>query len=239
MATFVLVHGAFHGGWCWRRVERCLRAAGHEVFAPTLTGLGERHHLATPAIDLFTHVQDVLNVIEWEDLEEVVLVGHSYAGMVITGVADRAAERLGSLVYLDALVPRDAQSALDLQPAKRREAIVEEVAAGSGWQWTPRTAAFYGVTNLDDQAWVDGKCTPHPFQTLFRRLRINGEPGGQVARKLYILCTDPPLPHMRQFYDMARVTDGWQTTELAAGHDAMVTVPEQLSQLLVDWAAGG
>lgn len=239
MATFVLVHGAFHGGWCWRRVARHLRAAGHEVFAPTLTGLGERRHLATPAVDLVTHILDVLNLLEWEDLRKVVLVGHSYAGMVITGVADRAADRLASLVYLDALVPRDAQSFLDLQPPKRREAILEEVVAGTGWQWTPRTAAFYGVTDRDDQAWVDGKCTPQPFATLFRRLHIEGEPGARVARKLYVLCTDPPLPYLRRFFDMARVGDGWTSRELATGHDAMVIVPEQVSQLLIDWADQG
>ena len=193
MATFVLVHGAFHGGWCWRKVTARLRASGHEVFTPTLTGLGERTHLASPAVDLSTHVRDVANLMEWEELSDVTLVGHSYAGMVITGVADRVPYRLASLVYLDAVLPGDGQSALDLQPPERRESILEDVAANGGWLWPARSAEFYGVRDPGKQAWVDDKCTPQPFHTLFERLRRDGPPGGKVARKLYIRCTDPPL----------------------------------------------
>jgi pimeloyl-ACP methyl ester carboxylesterase len=234
---FVLVHGAFHGGWCWRDVTAQLRALGHVVFTPTLTGLGERSHLASPAVDLSTHVQDVANVIEWEELRDVVLVGHSYGGMVITGVADRLAERLAALVYLDALVPQDGQCALDLQPPERRESILEEVAANGGWLWPPRTAAFYGVRDPRRRGWVDGKCTPQPFHTLFERLRLEAPPGSKVARKLYILCTDPPLAYMRQFYEWASAAPGWQVTELATGHDAMITQPQILARLLAEWAS--
>ena len=237
MASFVLVHGAFHGGWCWRDVAARLRAGGHEVFAPTLTGLGERSHLASPAVDLSTHVLDVVNLLRWEDLGDVVLVGHSYGGMVVTGVAERAADRLASLVYLDALVPEDGQSVFDLQPAERRAAILEEIAANGGRFWPPRSAAFYGVRDPAQQAWVDGKCTPQPFGTLFERLRLTAASAGKVARKLYILCTDPPLAYMRRFYDMAGASDGWQTMELATGHDAMVTAPERLAQILLKWQA--
>ena len=165
------------------------------------------------------------------------LVGHSYGGMVITGVADRLAERVASLVYLDALLPGGGQSALDLQPAERRESILEEVAAGGGWLWPPRTAEFYGVRDPHKQAWVDGKCTPQPFHTLFERLRLDGAPGGKVARKLYILCTDPPLVYMRKFYDWAAIAPGWQRMELATGHDAMVTEPETLARILSEWSA--
>jgi pimeloyl-ACP methyl ester carboxylesterase len=237
MATFVLVHGAFHGGWCWRDVAASLRATGHAVFTPTLTGLGERSHLAAPAVDLSTHVQDVAQVIEWEGLQSVVLVGHSYGGMVITGVADRLADRLAALVYLDALVPENGDCVLDLQPPERREAILEEVAANGGWLWPARTAEFYGVRDPAKQAWVDGKCTPQPFHTLFERLRIDGPPAGKIARKLYILCTDPPLPYMRRFYDMASSTPAWQAMELATGHDAMITEPAILAQNLSAWTA--
>jgi pimeloyl-ACP methyl ester carboxylesterase len=179
MATFVLVHGAFHGGWCWRDVAARLRASGHVVFAPTLTGLGERSHLAAPAVDLSTHVRDVVNLLEWEELGELVLVGHSYGGMVITGVADRRPERLAALIYLDALVPQDGQCALDLQPPERRASILEEVAAIGGWLWPPRTAAFYGVRDQRRQAWVDDRCTPQPFHTLLERLRL-----AQINQKL-------------------------------------------------------
>src|SRR5262245_14863398 len=121
MATFVLVHGAWHGGWCWQRVSPLLRARGHEVFAPTLTGLGERSHLLTREIGLETHVADVVNAIRWEDLTDVVLCGHSYGGMVISGAADRMADRVRSLVYLDAFVPADGQSIFDFMTAERAE----------------------------------------------------------------------------------------------------------------------
>jgi pimeloyl-ACP methyl ester carboxylesterase len=214
-----------------------LRGAGHAAFAPTLTGLGERSHLRSATVDLSTHVLDVVNLLRWHDLRDVVLVGHSYGGMVITGVADRLADRLAALVYLDALVPENGDCVLDLQPPERREAILEEVAANGGWLWPPRTAEFYGVRDPARQAWVDGKCTPQPFHTLFERLRIDGPPAGKVARKLYILCTDPPLPYMRRFYDMASSTPAWQAMELATGHDAMITEPAILAQNLSAWTA--
>jgi pimeloyl-ACP methyl ester carboxylesterase len=235
MASFVLVHGAFHGGWCWRAVAGRLHAGGHEVFTPTLTGLGERSHLAAPAVDLSTHVLDVVNLLRWEDLQDVVLVGHSYGGMVVTGAAERIADRLATLVYLDAVVPEDGQSLLDLQPPERRAEILEEVATNDWRLWPPRSAAFYGVRDPAQQAWVDGHCTPQPIGTLFERLRLSGPPADKVARKLYILCTDPPLPYLRRFYDLAGASAGWQTMELATGHDAMVTEPEQLAQILLEW----
>src|SRR5205823_8870769 len=137
-ATFVLVHGGFHGGWCWRRVTPLLRAAGHEVYTPTLTGLGERAHLARPEVSLHTHVQDVLGVLAYEDVQGVVLVGWSYAGMVITAVAEQAADRLAHLVYLDASVPEDGQAALDLLDPATRAAREERVRMeGEGWQMLP------------------------------------------------------------------------------------------------------
>jgi pimeloyl-ACP methyl ester carboxylesterase len=168
-----------------------------------------------------------------------VLVGHSYGGMVITGVADRLAERLAALIYLDAVLPQDGHCALDLQPPERRESILEEVAANGGWLWPPRTAVFYGVRDQRRQAWVDGKCTPQPFHTLFERLRLEAPPRSKVARKLYILCTDPPLAYMRRFYEWASAAPGWQVTELATGHDAMITQPEILARLLAESGPGG
>ena len=134
MTTFVLVHPAWFGGWCWRKVSPVLRARGHEVFAPTLTGLGERAHLASQKVGLEMHVEDVANVLEYEDLRQVILVGNSSGGMVITGVADRMPERIAHLVYLDAFVPEDGQSMLDIIPAERRplmEALVQKEV--SGW----------------------------------------------------------------------------------------------------------
>jgi pimeloyl-ACP methyl ester carboxylesterase len=236
MATYVLVHGAFHGGWCWRDVAARLREAGHLVFTPTLTGLGERAHLASPAVGLSTHIQDVLAVLRWEGLADAVLVGHSYGGAVISGVADRAADRLRALVYLDAAVPHDGVSVLEHQPAERGRHMQELVAGNDGWRLPPYSAEFYGVSDPEKQRWVDALCVPQPFATFRERaVYANGGPEA-VARKLYILCTDPPLPVMRQFYDEVRVKPGWDAIELATGHDAMVTVPDELARILSRYA---
>ena len=156
MATFVLVHGAWHGGWCWRKLTPLLRAAGQEVFTPTLTGLGERAHLGSPDVGLGTHVRDVAQVLWYEDLADVVLVGHSYGGLVIGGVADQVPERLRHLVYLDAFVPEHGQSMLDLGPPERRPAMQARVAAeGDGWQlpslqpvpWEQFVRGIYRITD--------------------------------------------------------------------------------------------
>src|SRR5215217_4445865 len=158
MAVFVLVHGGWHGGWCWRKLLPHLVAAGHTAFTPTLTGLGERAHLLSPAIRLETHIQDVLGVMAFEDLRDVVLVGHSMAGTVITGVAGRAADRLGHLVYLDASVPRDGESDVDcVRPGER--AWLEGRAAVDGWAIAPPVAEPFGITDEADAAWVAGHLT--------------------------------------------------------------------------------
>ena len=134
MVTFVLVHPAWLGGWCWRKVTPLLRARGHEVFTPTLTGLGERSHLAKRDIGLETHIQDVVNVLEYEDLSRVILVANSSGGVVITGVADRLPERIARLVYVDAFVPEDGQSLLDIIPPERRPVMESLVRTeGQGW----------------------------------------------------------------------------------------------------------
>lgn len=231
MATYVLVHGAYHGGWCWRDVARDLRARGHEVFAPTLTGLGERSHLLTPMVSLSTHIEDVVNVLAWEDLRDVVLVGHSYGGMVVTGVAERMADRIADIVYLDAIVPQDGQSALDVQPPGRAEWMAERARDNGGLAGAPVSADVYGVSEPGARAWVEGKCTPHPFATFSEKIRLSGGPADRVARRLYILCTDPPLEYMRGFYDLAR-DKGWDTLEMQTGHDAMVTEPAKLAEIL-------
>lgn len=233
---YVLVHGAFHGGWCWRRVADILRAAGHTVFAPTMTGLGERSHLLSPEVNLNTHIQDIVNVLVWEDLRDVVLVGHSYGGAVVTGVADRVADRIGSIVYLDAVIPQNGQSTLDVQPPERRQWMIDRAASGDGWTQPANSAEFYGVTDKADQAWVDGKCTPQPFAAITQKLSLTEAPAARIAKRLYILCTNPPLPYMRKFYDAAMADSGWTALELETGHDAMVTEPEALSRILMEQA---
>src|SRR5258707_5324266 len=159
--TFVLVHGAWHGGWCWQRVADRLRGGGHAVFTPTLTGLGERSHLLRAGIDLNTHITDIVNVMKWEDLSDVVLCGHSYGGMIIAGVAEQMAPAIRSIVFLDAFVPRNGESTQDLTGAAVREGIQAALQRGEIGM-PPRTGEAFGV-NPADRAWVDRLCVPQPI----------------------------------------------------------------------------
>src|SRR5262249_14896788 len=173
MATFVLVHGAWHGGWCWQRVAKRLRAAGHDVYTPTLTGLGERSHLLNPSIDLDTHITDVVNVLYYEDLTNVILAGHSYAGAVITGVADRAMPRIGHLVFVDAGHPKNGDALGNnevMQQAHRDGRTINgvELVVFPG---SPMTK-FFGVRKPEDLAWMNPKITPHPWKSFAQPLRL-------------------------------------------------------------------
>lgn len=237
MATFVLVHGATHGGWCWRRVVPLLRSAGHEVFVPTLTGLGERAHQAHPGIDLDTHVQDIVGILEYEDLERVVLVGHSYAGTVIAGVADRAPERIAHLVYLDGAAPSDGQALLALFSTDGQAALRDEVAAeGDGWRLLPGDPAFYGITDPEDAAWVRAKLTPQPFKTFTQPLRLTN-PAGFAGPKTLIACVAAaPAAWRDAMIERARAEPGWRYREVATGHDAMITTPREVADLLLEAA---
>nr|MDT0665962.1 alpha/beta hydrolase [Micromonospora sp. DSM 115978] len=174
-ATYVLVHGGGHGGWCYQRVARLLRAAGHEVYTPTLTGLGDRSHLLRPEIDLDLHIRDVVALLRFEDLDDVILVGHSYGGMVITGVADRAAERIGRLVYLDAANPVNGQSLLDVAgPMIAATRPLGKVVDGVELVLLPFEGAgqFYGVTDPADLAWMDERLTGHPWKCFEQPLAL-------------------------------------------------------------------
>jgi len=172
MATFVLVHGAWHGAWCWRRVARLLRGAGHDVFTPTLTGLAERSHLLTPSVDVDTHILDVVNEMKWQELNGVVLVGHSYGGMVISGVAEKMEKAIVSLVMLDAFMPENGQGVIDIYPPPMREPVESALRAGATTM-PPRSAALFKV-NEKDRAWVDAQCTPQPIQTFVQKLTLTG-----------------------------------------------------------------
>jgi pimeloyl-ACP methyl ester carboxylesterase len=232
MAIYVLVHGAWHGGWCWRRVTPLLRAAGHEVYTPTLTGLGERSHLAHRDIDLHTHVQDVVNVLEFEALRNVILVGHSYGGMVITGVAECVAQRLQHVVYLDAFVPRDGQALIDLAPPQFRDAFRQQAQAGGGLL-PPFPVEQYGVFAKADMEWVGPKLVPHPFKTLTTPL-ARTTPEAQALPKTYVYCNNPAMGPFAQFVEQVQKEPGWRYRELATGHDAMVTMPRELARLLLE-----
>ena len=234
MPTFVLVHGAWHGGWCWQPLRPLLAAAGHEVFAPTLTGLGERSHLARREIDLDHHVQDVVGVLEAEDLRDVILVGHSYGGMVATGVADRCAARLRRLVYLDAFVPEHGRCALDYVVPERAAAF--RVQGEQGGFVAPPPASLWGLTRQEHLDWVKPRETRHPFRTLAQPIRIGNPEALARLPKTFILCSQPATGSFDQFAARYRDAPGWRFHELRTGHDAMILVPRELAALLLSEA---
>ena len=235
MSTFVLVHGAWHGGWCWRRVAHRLRVAGREVHTPTLTGLGERAHLMSRQIDLETHIEDILGVRRIENLRDVVLCGHSYGGMVITGVADREPERITALVYLDAFVPKSGDCTLDLLPADRREQFDKGVRErGFGWLVPAIPAAVYKV-NEADQAWVDAQCTPHPLACFEQKLDLTGA-HEKITRRLYIRGARYTPSAFAPVAERLRRDPAWRVVDLPGGHDLMLDTPQELAALLNETA---
>ena len=231
--TFVLVHGAWHGGWCWQRVADRLRGAGHGVFTPTLTGLGERSHLLAAGIDLKTHITDVVNVMKWEQLADVVLCGHSYGGMVVSGVAEEMAPAIRSIVFLDAFVPKDGESAQDLTSA----AVVEIArAAMQRGEITipPRAAEAFGV-NAADRAWVDRLCVGQPIGTFTQKLALSGA-RDRIPRKSYIRAASYANPGFDRALAAAETDSSWRTYGVPCGHDVMVDMPERLSDILLEAA---
>jgi pimeloyl-ACP methyl ester carboxylesterase len=229
-ATFVLVHGAWHGGWCYARVAALLRARGHTVFAPTLTGQGERAHLLNGSINLSTHIEDVLGVFRCERLSNVVLAGHSYGGMVITGVADRIAERIHALAYLDAFVPDDGQSLFDINIPANTQRFLDSAGASGGLSVPAPSAAYFGV-NAADSATVDALATPHPIGCFTEKLKLSGA-HRSVKKRLYVHATVLPRESpFRVFYERANA-NGWSVHALACGHDVMLDMPEETAQLL-------
>jgi pimeloyl-ACP methyl ester carboxylesterase len=234
MSTFVLVHGAWHGAWCWNRVRLALQTEGHQVFTPTLTGLAERSHLLSREVDLSTHVDDVVNLLQWEELSEVVLCGHSYAGLVISGVADRAPGRIGALVYLDAFVLQDGQSLHDTLPPEAREGQLQAAReVGEGWRVPPIPAEVFNV-NAADRAWVDSQCTPQPLATFQQPLRLSGGLG--AIQSSYIFASGWGPTPFTGFYETAKAA-GWGTSTAACGHDVMLDDPAFLTHELLAAAA--
>lgn len=229
--TFVLVHGAWHGGWCWRRVTDLLEAAGHKVFAPTLTGLADRSHLLGPSVTLDTHITDIANLLEWEDLQEVVLVGHSYAGFVIAGVAERTPARLSALVFLDAYVPRNGERMYDLAATTSRESLDSALKSGAATRPAPSAASFR--VNEGDRAWVDSKMTPQPVNVAMQRIRLSGAVD-RIGTKVYIRATGYPNTAFDAALAVAGATAGWRTFRIDAGHDVMIDAPERLTSMLVE-----
>ncbi len=239
MANFVLVHGAWHGGWCWRDVVAPLARAGHRVFAPTLTGVGERAHLLSRQITLETHIADVMGVIEAEELSQVVLAVHSYAGMIGTAVADRMGERLAHLVYVDAVVPRPGESWSSTHASATRVARLAAARANPTFSFPPPDPAVFGLA-AEAHAWVARRQTPHPGGTYEAPLAFDVQRVSRVPRT-FIDCTTPPLATIdviRQRVRDPRFWDGhWargaHLVELATGHDPMISAPEALVDVLL------
>jgi len=235
MSTFVLVPGAWHGSWCWKRVRTALQALGHEVFTPALTGVGERAHLLSREINLDTHIDDVVNLIRWEELSNVVLCGHSYGGAVIAGAADRVPECIQALVYLDAFVVENGQSVHDTLPDAPR-ALQLELArdVGDGWKVPPIPAEAFNV-NPTDREWVDRQCTMQPLATFQQPIRLNGR-FSTPQNTTFILATGFADSPFQPFYEQAR-TRGWTTMTLSCGHDVMLDQPQELTEILAGIAA--
>lgn len=230
MATYVLVHGGGHGGWCYQPVAKILRAKGHEVYTPTLTGLGEREHLLSPAVDLDMHITDVVKVLQFEDLHEVILVGHSYGGMVVTGVADRVPERIGNIVYLDAAYPFNGQSLVDVAgefilASRKSGRVVDGVELVLFPGEDP--LGFYGVTDPAQIAWMKPKLTPHPFRCFEQKLTLHDE---EVMRRIPVsifvtnVQKDTLTPEMRAG---ARLLSNGRFFEIDTGHDLMISAPQE------------
>jgi pimeloyl-ACP methyl ester carboxylesterase len=230
MSTFLLVHGAWSGGWAWKKLRPLLRARGHDVFTPTLTGLGERVHLARPDVDLALHVEDILGVLACEDLRNAILVGHNYSGMVVTGVADRAGERVAGVVYLDAFVPRDGQSMAELVGPQALAARVEaQRNVGDGWRVPP--TVLPPDTSADDVAWM----TPRRADAAGTDLRPGAAPHRRhrPLPRAFVYCTRfSPGDVFRKFAERARSEKGWRLDEIDASHNPHITQPESLAALL-------
>ena len=231
MATFLICHGAWSAGWAWKKVRPLLRAAGHDVFTPTYTGVGERAHHASPSVDLEMHIKDVLAVIEFEDLSEIILVGHSYGGMVATGVADRVPERIRHVIYLDAFVPGDGQSLFDLRfpgnPAPAR------MPSGEDWLVPPNPTP--PDTLPEDLAWLTPRRRPQPVKTFTQPLKLRN--GAANLPRSYIYCTRKADDDVfLQFSERLKKDPGWRYYEMEASHSPNVTAPEALVKLLCDVA---
>ncbi len=240
MRHFLLVHGAWHGAWCWQRVLPGLLQKGHRAHAVTLTGVGERAHLLAPGIDLETHIQDVTAAMDAEELTDVVLVVHSYAGMLGTAVADRRPERLSHLVYLDAVLPKPGESWSSTHASATRNARLEAAQAHPLHAFPAPDPAVFGLSDAD-HAWVKRRQTPHPAAPYTHILNFDPKRVARVPRT-FINCTQPPLGTIdisrRRMKDPTFWEGHWlpnsHVLEMQTGHDPMVSDPEGLVRLLLD-----
>ncbi|HVV93795.1 MAG TPA: alpha/beta hydrolase family protein [Hyphomicrobiales bacterium] len=233
MTTFVLVQGAFEGGWYWKPVATLLERQGHTVFRQSLTGLGERSHLLSRSIDLETHIADVTSLIRYERLDGVTLVGHSYGGMVVTGVADRMAERIGALIYLDAALPESGQSMFDLiLPARREAMLAAAAAAGEGWTVPCPPVTSWGIEDAEQAAEMEALVGPHPLACFTQKLALAGN-HLSIRRMAYVLASRYRPSPFERIAAWARATPGWESHELPTHHFPMLSMPAEVCGILV------
>lgn len=230
MANFVLVHGAFQGGWVYARVARMLRGAGHEVYTPTLTGLGERSHLADRAINLDTHIQDIVNVFKYEDITDAILCGHSYGGMVITGVASEIGERIRTLFYLDAYAPAKGQSLMSIAGAQIALAFLDQASESGGL--IPAIPANIFNVNQADAAWVDSMSVPQPLAT-FAQAAKAGVESVSVPNRTYVFATANGGDWFTSTYAVLKDDPQWTMHTALCGHNIMLDSPVELTSLLL------
>jgi pimeloyl-ACP methyl ester carboxylesterase len=229
--TFVLVHGAWHGGWCWRRVADLLEKQGHKVFTPTLTGVGERSHLLSKDINLDTHITDLVNVFKWEDLRDVCLVVHSYGGWPGSGALEQIGDRVSSIVWLDAFKPEDGQRGFDTANEFSRKALLAAVEKGDPGRPSPKAEAFH--VNEKDRAWVDSKTTLQPNGVALQPIKLTGA-REKVAKKTYIRAARYPQPAFDKALAECKADKSWRTFEATdCGHDVMVDAPQWLVDTLL------
>ena len=231
--VFVLVHGAWHGGWSWEKVKGKLSEEGNQVYTPTLSGMGENRDKLNSTIDLNTHIEDIVNLIVKENLHHVVLVGHSYAGLVISGVADKIPERLEKLIYLDALLAENGESAFSVNP-KESQDLFKKTALDydKGLSIPAPSSTWFGVTDSTAVKWTNDHLTSQPFKTFSQPLNLKNSYGNKLPMT-YIACISPQLPVLVQFSEKIKKNKNWKYYELQTGHDAMITMPTELARLLL------
>jgi pimeloyl-ACP methyl ester carboxylesterase len=232
--TFVLIHGAYCGGWIWRRVSDLLEKKGQKVFSPTLTGLGERSHLLSKDINLDTHITDIVNVIKWEDLTDICLVVHSYGGWIGSGALEQIGARVSSIVWLDAFKPENGQRPLDFTNETFREAALDAIGKGEPALAVP-LGNFGPIVNEKDSAYVSSKLTPHLIGTYLQPIRLWGA-RDNVAKKTYIRASKFPMPVFDKALAECKVDQSWNTFEIASSHSVMFDSPEPLTELLLQAA---
>lgn len=230
--TFVLTHGAWCGGWCWRRVADLLEAKGHKVYTPTLTGLGERSHLINGGITLDTHIMDVVNLFAWEQLTDVVLVSHSYGGFVASGAIERVQSSISAVAYVDAFLPQNGESLFDLRP--KDQPVAQFGHAKDEIGIPPPPARAFNV-NQKDQAWVDAKMTPQPIGTFTSQITLSGA-RNSIQKKAYIRSTGYENPRYDSYFAAAKADPAWRTAQIDSGHAMMIDAPTQLADTLVQVA---